>query len=269
MGGRAPRQQRVLVSVGLSLGVPDLAAAWIEGGHFNHRPTKLAMPDTVDDVDEHPIIFNDWSINRILAGEKTQTRRIVKPQPAEGVESIRHAKGRFWQANEMCSEWEPTLWQENCPYGQSGSRLWVREAFRLSEAADPLSPSTYVGDNDREDGIPGRVKYEADGMTVTEAHGIDLPDISWGKKRPSIHMPRELCRLRLRVEDVRVERACDISHNDAIQEGIPDPLRFDKMPKDISEIDLTGDGSAQQLAFKALWERNEWVWVIEFARYDE
>ena len=32
---------------------------------------------TTTDADEHPIIFNDWSINRILAGEKTQTRRIV------------------------------------------------------------------------------------------------------------------------------------------------------------------------------------------------
>jgi len=39
------------------------------------------MTDTIDDVDEHPIIFNEWSINRILAGEKTQTRRIVNPQP--------------------------------------------------------------------------------------------------------------------------------------------------------------------------------------------
>jgi len=233
------------------------------------------MPDTIDDVDEHPIIFNEWSIQRILAGEKTQTRRIVKPQPAGEVDSIRHVKGRFWQANEMCSEWEPTLWQEKCPYGQPGDVLWVREAFRMPVGCDDkYTPKEYISSSGYTHGVPGRFRYEADGKRAYEVAGNrDACAVEWGRKRPPIHMPRELCRLRLRVEDVRVERACDISHNDAIQEGIPDPLRFDKMPKDINEIDLTGDGSAQQLAFKALWEQLHsrgkwgfWVWVVEFTR---
>jgi len=219
------------------------------------------MPDTISEAQEHPIIFSEWSINRILAGEKTQTRRTVKPQPASGVNSIRHVKGRFWQANEMGSEWDPTLWQEKCPYGQSGDALWVREAFRLPHTYDEMSPSEYV-----DEGQPHIVRFEAE-----EGDYNAVPKDGWGRKRPSIHMPRELCRLRLRVEDVRVERVQDISSEDARAEGVTG--------KDADEHDSQehSPGEIYRLALRDLWysihgssawDGNPWVWVIEFSRID-
>lgn len=51
-------------------------------------------------LNEHPILFNDAMVRAILAGQKTQTRRIVKVENAY------------------------------CPYGTPGDELWVREAWR-------------------------------------------------------------------------------------------------------------------------------------------
>jgi len=214
---------------------------------------------------KNPIIFNDWSIQRILAGEKTQTRRIVKPQPAGEVDSIRHVKGRFWQANEMCSEWEPILWQEKCPYGHPGDVLWVREAFRMPVGCDDkYTPKEYVSSSGYTHGVPGRFRYEADGKRACEVAGNpDVFAVEWGRKRPPVHMPKELCRLFLRVEDVRVERVQEISGKDARAEGC--------LP------DTQSDGAARlefchkwnETHSDGAWERNDWVWVVEFARHDE
>jgi len=207
---------------------------------------------TTTEATEHPIILNDWSIQRILAGEKTQTRRVVAPQPDDGVKSIRY-DDPLWIANEMSSEWEPTLWQEECPYGHPGDVLWVREAFRLPAVYDGLSPVQYLRDVDEKNHV---VQYEAN----EEKTGVTG---EWGRKRPSIHMPRELCRIRLRVEDVRVERLTDISAADVEAEGIglPEEARgYSYLATQHFEDvwnDIYGDGA---------WEKNPWVWVVCFSR---
>jgi len=214
------------------------------------------------DATEHPLIFYEWSIRRILAGEKTQTRRIVKLQLDDIVESIRHVKGHFWQANEMSSEADRTLWQEKCPYGQPGDVLWVREAFQLPEKCDHLSPREYV-----EDTSLYAIRYEA-----KQPYDQQYGGYTWGAKRPSILMPRELCRLRLRVEDVRVERVQEISDSDVFAEGIEYSSWYGcggggldiwyEFPDRAFEHlwnDIYGDGA---------WDRNDWVWVIEFSRID-
>jgi len=219
------------------------------------------MPETIDDAQEHPIIFNDWSINRILAGEKTQTRRIcVHSQIAN-----KGPDAGWWpvetpdEVNTPFGDEEPL----DCPYGQSGDELWVREAFRLPEEYKDRSPTEYLGGGSSSGWM---WRFEADGAEYRggEFHRQkDRLTEWWGRLRPAIHMPRELCRLRLRVEGVRVERVQNISDTDAVAEGIPSMA-----PQEASRIpafkrkwnDIHGDGA---------WERNDWVWVIEFARYDE
>jgi hypothetical protein len=216
------------------------------------------MPDTIDDAQEHPIIFNEWSIQRILAGEKTQTRRIVNPQPPDNADRVEIERGGTlgYFSGDTAAFHDTTT----CPYGQPGDVLWCREAFRLIESCDPLPPSE----------AGGPVKYCADGW-VNTGKGL-----AWGKKRPSIHMPRELCRLRLRVEDVRVERVQEISPQGAYAEGI-EPQTPNHAPRTAIQAQQMQD-EAMVSAFQqkwndihgdGAWERNDWVWVIEFARYDE
>jgi hypothetical protein len=222
------------------------------------------MPDTASKVteQEHPIIFNEWSIRRILTGAKTQTRRVVKNVRRDNTvkldeNTVRHVTDHL----------------EACPFGQPGDELWVREAFRFPKSHDTLSPSEYVSKSGYERGIPGRVRYEADGTRAYEVAGLDVaPSLEWGRKRPSIHMPRELCRLRLRVEDVRVERVQEITHEGALSEGI----EMVDGPGDVDKAygrHTEGYTESARFAFRNLWneihgdgawERNDWVWVVSF-----
>jgi len=226
------------------------------------------MPDTVDDAQEHPIIFNDWSITRILAGEKTQTRRVIDFSKFDPLGQMDMSPGKF--EFEALKNGRSANFREpnggavvHCPYGQSGDELWVREAFRLPEEYKDRSPTEYLGGGSSSGWV---WRFEADGAEYRGGEFHKQKDRLtewWGRLRPAIHMPRELCRLRLRVEGVRVERVQNISDTDAAAEGIPSMA-----PQEASRIpafkrkwnDIHGDGA---------WERNDWVWVIEFARYDE
>lgn len=201
---------------------------------------------------ERPILMSAPMVRAILAGTKTQTRRVVKPQPTHfnpaGVPRRVNPDGG---ASAVIA----------CPYGQSGDRLWVREAFGHFERNDTLKQ----GD---------RIYYRTDGECV-ELH-------PW---RPSIHMPRWASRITLEVTGVRVERLQDISEADAVAEGIE---RGDGFPG-WYRGPLAGDSPSlvqcgfkiptafPRLAYRALWESingpgswdaNPWVWCVEFRRTD-
>jgi hypothetical protein len=73
---------------------------------------------------ERPIIFSAPMVRAILDGAKTQTRRIMKSQP------ISNNRGQF--KFESATDWHNGMfWKSHCPYGKSGDRLWVREAWRI------------------------------------------------------------------------------------------------------------------------------------------
>jgi hypothetical protein len=219
-------------------------------------------------TDEHPIIFNGWSIRHILADEKTQTRRVVKPQPPSDVCSVMwDGMGRDWIGT-VGSRNDPIRWSAKCPYGQPGDVLWVREAFRLPEWADETSPAEYASCRGKDAGeMP--VRYEADGRAAPFHDRVTVR--GWGRKRLSIHMPRALCHLRLRVENVRVERVQEISEDDAMAEGVEPVTRQSTSVHD-------GDKTSACAVFKELWndihgdgswEENPWVWVISFSKLDK
>jgi|APHM01.1.fsa_nt_gi hypothetical protein len=247
------------------------------------------MPALADDVDEHPIIFNDWSIRRILAGEKTQTRRIVKPQPPKGYPNalslpprhcgrgttgyLKNGEGWYWREQTAVDEakWRPVGGSSGCPYGQAGDVLWCREAFRFPAESDNESPSAYVDRWERPSYAREVVVYEASHNKTGSLPDDGLGD--WGRKRPSTHMPRELCRIRLRVEEVRVERVQEIDMDDLFAEGLNDdgapPItmndpenRYFAVKSQFADLwnEIHGDGA---------WDDNPWVWVVEFSRLDE
>ena len=141
---------------------------------------------------EHPILFSGAMIRKILSGEKTQTRRVVTPQP-EGARCgivTSDGYGLFFAGlmPESRSIGEPV----RCRYGQAGDRLWVRETWCIN-----FGTRIY------------RADYEHDSF-------------EYGAKgwKPSIHMPRRFSRITLELTQVRVERVQDISLDDMRAEGV-------------------------------------------------
>lgn len=130
---------------------------------------------------DRPILFNDAMVRAILAGTKTQTRRIAKPK-----RSI-----------------EPMT--DECPYGLEGDRLWVREAWARDDEDGCLMYRADVGSD-----------VNADAWEHGRREGV--PRYRW---RPSIHMPRWASRITIEVTAVRVERLQEISPEDCSAEGIP------------------------------------------------
>lgn len=144
---------------------------------------------------DRPIIFSAPMVQALLAGRKSQTRRVLKPQP-----DFRGGVGDYHDAEEWGWEDEDGYHVsvlDICPNGfRVGDRLWVREAVCWVSGWG--------------------WRYRADNDDLAEKR--ETGEVS--RWRPSIHMPRWASRLTLTVTDVRVQRLQDISEADAIAEGI-------------------------------------------------
>lgn len=182
------------------------------------------------------------SVRGILAGTKTQTRRIVKQTPI-----VVGPNWSLWYYKKGdCQINAKQLARLCCPYGKTGDRLWVREAFSELESVDFFSPA-----------VPDEVSnywYWADGNPVWG---------DWTRPKPSIHMPRKASRLTLEITDIRVERVQEISSDDAIAEGLINQYR------DGREIVWANDQFAalwDETNGPGAWVRNDWVWVVSFRR---
>jgi hypothetical protein len=143
-------------------------------------------------VRERPILFSAPMVRALLDGRKTQTRRVVLPQPPAwaceyGGVNI-HGQAIFYPGDDADMEW--TLDDDNglrrCVYGQPGYRLWVRETWAC--------PRQLGGSYQRE-----KLKFGAD----RDNPAYDYSNVVW---RPSIHMPRACSRITLELTGVRVER---------------------------------------------------------------
>lgn len=147
---------------------------------------------------ERPILFSAPMVNAILAGRKTQTRRVVKPLPSWQVHSVCDPNGAAdpWAVWFHYPDTDRVGHLRACPYGVPGDRLWVRETF------------SYLGKKGR-----GPIAYRAN-TSDGERVRVDSP---W---HPSIHMPRWASRLTLEITEVRVQRLQEISEEDAIAEGV-------------------------------------------------
>ena len=177
---------------------------------------------------DRPIIFSAPMVSALLAGRKTQTRRIIKPQPPE---SARFSGTYF-------SSTEPDAWFWNTPHGgfrvreayQPDDRLWVREA--------------YIG------GTLGVANI------CYRASSVDDVGILWCSP---IHMHRWKSRLTLTVIEVRLQRLQDITREDVIAEGIEgleDVWAGWHQPYAKLWDDLHGQGA---------WAENHWVAALTFS----
>lgn len=206
---------------------------------------------------ERGMIFNGEMVRAILDGRKTQTRRIMVPQPADDIE-----RGIFpnpevigWKSSRRHKHGSTTA--HFCHYGKPGDRIWVRETFQ-GPLFDYDLMDSYCKDPTPFE-RPEFCVYKADGAPAPEFYDADGElHCCW---RPSIHMPRWASRILLEITGVRVERLRSMSQDDARAEGV---------------IAASGPMEAG-LAFRELWDSiygeeswkaNPWVWVIEFKRVE-
>ena len=155
-------------------------------------------------VKERPISFNGDMVRAVLDGSKTQTRRIIKPQP-EPQGSCAYGGGSFdWceiaDIDRLVHPRPEETWHRQwCTYGIPGDRLWVRETWGVHRITGTAGGNSYYE-------YPN-VLYRADCSTR-----LVIGDEVWGyveesfRWRPSIHMPRWASRITLEVTDVRVEQ---------------------------------------------------------------
>ena len=220
-----------------------------------------------------PILFNTEMVRSILDGRKTVTRRIVKNNPEEctskvvnGVCKICDDKGGFYLPDDYV--------KVRSPY-QVGDILYVRETWSEVE-------TVY--------GVPYYI-YKAD-----DKNGMHSSKSNFSRWFPSIHMPKEVARIFLRVTNVRVEKLQEITEDDIVDEGAeklilcpnehgviePDGTLGDMcwnagccggnckyIDKSYGELfgEIVWDSTIKKSDLdKYGWNANPFVWVIEFER---
>ncbi len=191
-----------------------------------------------------PILFSTEMVQAILAGRKTQTRRVCQHQ--------------YWQHSELVdfniNKIHSKVDKNVSSKFQPGDILWVRETYGTTAIGNMYKASVCSPD-------------------------MDKPLSGW---KPSIFMPKEAARIFLKVTNVRVERLQDISENDAIAEGIEryGPFgEFKGEPHPSGGMMRFRAYSKASRAFQDLWqsinekkhpwESNPWVWVYGFERIEK
>lgn len=236
---------------------------------------------------ERPILFSAPMVRAILNGSKTQTRRVLKPQP-DWLQEVSHCNyiGPFAYPIGYLGQ------QCGCPlfidgrkdrhygirnhYGDLGDRLWVKETW---------TGTHYLEGNDV------HLVYSADGAErcIASPDGYVLPKAAAkvGKWVTPLFMPRWASRITLEITDLRVQRLQEISEEDALAEGcsphlvteqdIADMQISDSAPhiKELARILGPGQFTAKHQfsnlwdkinASKFPWKSNLWVWAISFKR---
>ena len=206
-----------------------------------------------------PILFNGPMVRAILTGQKTQTRRAMKPQPPErghnGGKLLRVVPSTLANFGDLFdAQYDmDNPWAIQCPLGRPGDRLWVRESAYI---APPGFAAPDVGSAVDEQGRRRVVGYAAS----MDAESVRCAGDYGVKCTPSIHMPRWASRITLEVTDVRVQRLDAITEEEAIAEG----------------VEARGSGTmAHHAALRLLWceiyghaswDANPFVWAVTFRR---
>ncbi|WP_434627529.1 hypothetical protein [Chromobacterium sp. CV08] len=212
-------------------------------------------------IKERPILFSGEMVRALLAGTKTQTRRIVKPQPTVKEAQLRELDAwidGFTLSQQVDGAWQHGFIDAQCHYGEPGDRLWVQEDWSTDCTQDGKDPASFA---------KWPVRYLADG----KAHACGaFHGNANGQPRPANTMPRWASRILLEITNVRIEQLQEIREADALAEGV-------KSCED--ELETDGYYYAPEELYSMLWTKiygwgddgwnaNPWVWVIEFKRVE-
>lgn len=231
------------------------------------------------EIKARPILFSGPMVLALLEGRKTQTRRIVKPQPYQNNSPNGRGMMEWLFKNEV-------VWFDGsdthaldvlCPYGRPGDLLYVREQHYRYGHWEPV-PGVKTK--------AGRMKWAF--VQDSDEHLFELPPGTPFRKgrhhkdpstkawhrRIARFMPRRMSRLTLRITDVKVERLQDISAADAACEGIYDAGMdgYERWDCCVEECDcghIKPTTAFRHLwdsinADRASWDSNPWVWAVSF-----
>jgi hypothetical protein len=220
-----------------------------------------------------PISMTADSIHAIREHRKTQTRRVIYPQPA-GMRPVQDSAHPLQWRGEGGQHWRS-------PYGVPSDELWVREVWALVEPYpasvrhDYKLPVAWRVEKNQIllDYWRKRVIFYGDYSGMTPEQCVrGATDNKW---HSPVTMPRWAARLWLKVTDIRPERVQEISEADAQAEGI----QRQSLPDLNGNRYHWGDPSKDRYktavaAYAALWDSingkknpwasNPWVWRIEF-----
>lgn len=234
---------------------------------------------------QRPILFAAAMVRAIIEGRKTQTRRVLDPQPPPpGVVQRIAGIDYSWIAPRAPSViWRPAgpVWAVRqamgrepelvCRYGRPGDRLWVQEAHAFAWR---------VGDK-------VLVKYTADraercvALTADEEQKLDARRSPLTRQQPGRFLYRSCSRITLEVTEVRVQRLQEISEEDALVEGV-ERLIADGGWRNYGLTDLSYESNqywaTARESFQSLWDSingarpgcswsdSPWVWAITFKK---
>jgi hypothetical protein len=181
-----------------------------------------------------PILFSTAMVQAILEGRKTQTRRVVKPQPRNGTEE------RFY------NEEQPTYL---CPYGQPGDILWVLESW---------TPIVNAG----QDGF-NLYGYKTDALVGVKWK----PSIYMPFAAARIFLRIKAVRVE-RLQDITEEDAIYEGIGRFTKDNTIYKYGIDGLPWVIMERkpSLAFARLWQSINGPESWAANPWVWVLEFQR---
>lgn len=206
---------------------------------------------------DRPMLFSGPMVRALLEGRKTQTRRLLKPQPEPW-------RDFYLEGGCQQSDWSFVTGLRTDDGVRYRFGIWMHSAFHESRFQPlPYAPGGLIWV--RESGLFSDLGFEQD--CAFRADGE--PDQSWTRPirwRPSIYMPRWASRLTLEVIDVRIERLQDISEADALAEGAwawaedHDAARVMDSARE-AYAHLWDDLNAK----RAPWAMNPWVVALTFA----
>lgn len=251
--------------------------------------------ESMEIIKERPLVCTEESVRAILEKWKTQTRRIIKPQPIfcakkqfdfmrtpESVYIWSPQKGEEWYAWESGRfQFDDLLITTKCPYGQPGDRLWVKETW-----------CEYGNIFNSHEGY----WYKASGIDQLHMDKVKFDICKWKSPR---FMPRRASRIMLEIDEVRVERLQEIPPDDVYAEGIENKRPAEEaicdycpLPERLRGVHCYGgepvmcEGSHCGNAMEAWedeavreyadlwnsinskrgygWDVNPWVWAIKF-----
>ena len=195
------------------------------------------------------ICFIEPLFNKVVTGEKIQTRRIIKPQP--------DSRG-FRTTNVMFEDWHG---REYKPKYKVGETVYLKEPYILYQ-------EDYQESKLSQSGIQYAYKFGSN-LSIEEITGKS--DSKWSNK---LFMPESAARHFIRITAVRAERLQDISEEDCLKEGIEEVIWKGKILKSskyyfngYESYDTPIEAYAElidRINKEGIWERNPYVWVYDF-----